>query len=65
MALTWALDYGRTPPLEEIRQRLVDDLRRDSIREKTNRAIGELIDSYDLRITYDSEAAETDDTTVQ
>jgi parvulin-like peptidyl-prolyl isomerase len=56
---------GREPELGEIEDRVVEDWRRSMIRRKTDDAIADIVDTYDVRITYEREPvkqARTEDT---
>jgi parvulin-like peptidyl-prolyl isomerase len=44
---------GRTPPLEEVRARVFDDARRAQARIQLEAAIGEIVESYDVRVAED------------
>ena len=44
---------GREPELGEIEGRVREDWRRATIREKTEEAIGDIVDAYDVRIVYE------------
>ncbi len=43
---------GRTPTLDEIRARVADDARRAEARERTDAAIGEIVETYNVRVVY-------------
>ena len=47
---------GRYPALEEVRQSVLDDARRARVRERTEEAIDAVIDTYDVRVEYESAA---------
>lgn len=49
---------GRKPELGEIEGRVVEDWRRSVIRERTERAIEDLIGEYDVRIEYERDATD-------
>ena len=44
---------GRTPPLDEIRERVEEDTRRAFIRLKSDEAIRAIVDGYDVRLEYE------------
>ena len=51
--LTWK-EPGRFPTLEEIYDRVKDDAEREAVRQRTEQAIDEIIESYDIRIVLDN-----------
>ena len=44
---------GRYPTLDELRERVTEDARQALIRAKTDEAIQEIVDSYDVRLRYE------------
>jgi hypothetical protein len=48
---------GREPTLGEIEGRVREDWRRSTIREKTEEAIADIVDAYDVRIVYERSPA--------
>ena len=46
---------GRTPQLEEIRERVIEDARRARQKELADAAVAAIIAGYDVRVTYKSE----------
>lgn len=47
---------GREPELSEIEGRVREDAKRAMIRDKTEEAIGDIVDAYDVRVTYRRES---------
>ena len=52
LVLTTQKTAGRYPALEEVYARVADDTRRVGIRDKTEEVIRQIVDSYDVEITY-------------
>jgi hypothetical protein len=48
---------GRDADFAEIEGRVRDDWKRATIREKTEEAIADIVDAYDVRVTYERDAA--------
>jgi hypothetical protein len=48
---------GRKPDLAEIEARVVEDWRRSTIRERTEKAIADIVEGYDVRIEYERSPA--------
>jgi hypothetical protein len=44
---------GRLPAIEEIHERVVEDARRSAIRRRVETAVGDLVDTYDVRLVYE------------
>lgn len=52
LVMTTKMEAGRYPALEEIYERVADDARRADMRRKTEEVIRQIVDSYDVEITY-------------
>ena len=52
---------GRDPDLSELEGRVREDAKRARIREETEAAIADIVGTYDVRVVYEPEAAETGD----
>ena len=48
---------GRDPQLDEIRVRVLEDASRALVRKRTEEAIDRIVDSYDVRVTYEPSSA--------
>ncbi len=49
---------GREPEVSEIEERVREDWRRAMVREKTEEAISDIVDTYDMRVTYERAPAQ-------
>ena len=55
LVLVSGREGGRYPTLDELRERVTEDARQALIRAKTDEAIQEIVDSYDVRLRYESD----------
>jgi len=53
VVMVTANEPGREPELEEIRDQVVEDAKRNMIRQRTERAIDDIVEEYDVRVAYE------------
>ena len=61
LVLLTTSEPGRDPDLSELEGRVREDAKRARIREETEAAIADIVGTYDVRVVYEPEAAETGD----